>query len=70
MKTQSDTDEMKLAVVAYPSLDQDDRQWIDSFRTSHDPQAGIGVHVTLMFPVFQNISSLSYSMNGRYSLAT
>lgn len=43
---------MKLAVVAYPSLDEGDRQWIESFRANHDPQASrIGVHFTLVFPV-------------------
>ena len=43
---------MKLAIVAYPSLDGLDRQWIESFRTKHDPQASrIGVHFTLVFPV-------------------
>ena len=43
---------MKLAIVAYPSLDEIDRQWIESFRAKHDPQASrIGVHFTLVFPV-------------------
>ena len=43
---------MKLAIVAYPSLDDVDRQWIESFRIKHDPQASrLGVHFTLVFPV-------------------
>jgi 2'-5' RNA ligase len=42
---------MKLAIVAYPSLDEADRQWIESFRALHDPQARrIEVHFTLVFP--------------------
>ena len=42
---------MKLAVVAYPNLDDIDRQWIESFRTMHDPQASrLGAHFTLVFP--------------------
>jgi 2'-5' RNA ligase len=43
---------MKLAIVAYPRLDEADRHWIEAFRTKHDPQAPrIGVHFTLVFPV-------------------
>lgn len=43
---------MKLGIVAYPSLDEEDRQWIESFRAKHDPQASrLGVHFTLVFPV-------------------
>ncbi len=42
---------MKLAIVAYPNLDEIDRQWIESFRAKHDPQASrLGVHFTLVFP--------------------
>ncbi len=41
-----------LAIVAYPSLDEVDRLWIESFRTKHDPQVSrIDVHFTLVFPV-------------------
>jgi 2'-5' RNA ligase len=40
-----------LAIVSYPSLDEVDRQWIESVRARHDPQAArIGVHFTLVFP--------------------
>jgi 2'-5' RNA ligase len=43
---------VKLAIVTHPNLDQADRQWIESFRTQHDPQASrLGVHFTLVFPV-------------------
>ena len=43
---------MKLAIVAYPSLDDTDRQWIEAFRARHDPQSPrIDVHFTLVFPV-------------------
>jgi 2'-5' RNA ligase len=43
---------MKLAIVAYPSLDEIDQQRIESFRARHDPQAAqINVHFTLVFPV-------------------
>ena len=49
---QRNPDEMKLAIVAYPTLDEVDRQWIESFRTKHDPHASrLGVHFTLVFPV-------------------
>jgi 2'-5' RNA ligase len=43
---------MKLAIVAYPSLDEIDHRWIEAFRATHDPEAPrIGVHFTLVFPV-------------------
>lgn len=43
---------MKLAVVAFPHLENTDRQWIESFRAKHDPQAArITVHFTLVFPI-------------------
>jgi len=42
---------MKLAIVAYPNLDEEDRRWIEGIRRIHDPQAErIGVHFTLVFP--------------------
>jgi 2'-5' RNA ligase len=41
-----------IAVVSYPRLDEVDRQWIESIRAAHDPQATrLGVHFTLVFPV-------------------
>ena len=41
----------KLAVVAYPDLEADDRAWIESVRTLRDPQARrLPAHVTLAFP--------------------
>jgi 2'-5' RNA ligase len=40
-----------LAIVSYPSIAETDRQWIESVRAKHDPQAArIGVHFTLAFP--------------------
>ena len=40
-----------IAIVSYPSIDEADRQWIESVRARHDPQAArIGVHFTLVFP--------------------
>ena len=43
---------MKLAVVAYPDLDEEDRQWIEAYRRAHDPQATrIAAHFTLVFPL-------------------
>lgn len=43
---------MTLAIVAYPRLDEDDRQRIESFRARCDPQASrIALHFTLVFPV-------------------
>ena len=42
----------KLAVVAYPLLEEADRQWIESIRGRHDPQVSrIAAHFTLVFPV-------------------
>lgn len=39
------------AVVAFPLLEPDDRQWIDSIRAKHDPEAkNIAAHFTLVFP--------------------
>ena len=39
------------AVVAFPLLDASDRQWIESIRTKHDPEARrIAAHFTLVFP--------------------
>jgi 2'-5' RNA ligase len=43
---------MKLAIVAYPELDDGDRLWIEGIRDLHDPQAArIPVHFTLVFPL-------------------
>jgi 2'-5' RNA ligase len=42
----------KLAVVAYPTLSDDDRQWIEGIRALYDPLAPrIAAHITLVFPV-------------------
>lgn len=41
----------RLAVVAYPTLSDSDRRWIESLRARHDRQASrIASHVTLAFP--------------------
>ena len=46
-----DTDSAVRAVVAFPLLDKDDRQWIESIRAKHDPEAKrIPAHFTLVFP--------------------
>jgi 2'-5' RNA ligase len=38
-------------VVAFPLFDADDRQWIESIRAKHDPEARrIAAHFTLVFP--------------------
>jgi 2'-5' RNA ligase len=40
-----------LAVIAYPQLAQDDRSWIETIRSEHDPQAKkLAAHFTLVFP--------------------
>ena len=39
------------AVVAFPLLDPNDKQWIESIRAKHDPEAkNIAAHFTLVFP--------------------
>jgi 2'-5' RNA ligase len=47
-----DTDSAAVrAVVAFPVLEADDRQWIESIRAKHDPEAKrIAAHFTLVFP--------------------
>lgn len=46
-----DIDSAVRAVVAFPLLDADDRQWIESIRAKHDPEAKrIAAHFTLVFP--------------------
>ena len=47
------------AVVAFPTLDPGDQQWIQSIRARHDPQAGIiGAHFTLVFPTVLSLRLL------------
>ena len=51
---------IQLAVVSYPRLDEDDRQWIESIRATHDPQAGrIPAHVTLVFPARVSVGDIA-----------
>ena len=41
----------RLAVVAYPVLGAADREWMESIRAEHDPQARmLAAHFTLVFP--------------------
>ena len=42
---------MKLTIVAYPHVSDDDRRWIEDLRKAHDPQSRlIAAHFTLVFP--------------------
>ena len=42
----------RIAVVAYPTVDQQTLDWIESIRVRHDPQPSrIPPHFTLVFPV-------------------
>jgi 2'-5' RNA ligase len=51
---------MNIAVVAYPTMDEADSQWISAFREKHDPQSvRIGVHFTLVFPVEESPGELA-----------
>jgi 2'-5' RNA ligase len=51
--------------VAYPSLNEIDRQWIESFREKHDPQASrLGAHFTLVFPMHAVPSQLGAELAG------
>lgn len=46
-----DADSALFAIVAFPSLEASDRQWMESIRSKHDPQAAlIGAHFSLVFP--------------------
>jgi hypothetical protein len=45
------TDGTVRAVVAFPTFEAADRQWIESIRAKHDPEAKrIAAHFTLIFP--------------------
>jgi 2'-5' RNA ligase len=51
---------MLLAVVAYPRLDDEDRQWVESIRARFDPQvARLAAHFTLVFPVEASLSTVA-----------
>ncbi len=44
-------DSALFAIVAFPSLEDSDRQWIEAIRAKHDSQSAlIGAHFTLVFP--------------------
>jgi 2'-5' RNA ligase len=45
------TDSAVRAVIAFPLLEANDKQWIESIRAKHDPEAKrIAAHFTLVFP--------------------
>jgi 2'-5' RNA ligase len=45
------TDSAVRAVVAFPTFEVADRQWVESIRAKHDPEARrIAAHFTLIFP--------------------
>jgi 2'-5' RNA ligase len=49
-----------LAVVAYPIIEETARQWIESIRRDHDPQAfRIYLHFTLVFPVEESLADVA-----------
>src|SRR5687768_3039815 len=46
-----DTESAVCAVVAFPLLEPEDKQWIESIRAKHDPEAkNIPAHLTLFYP--------------------
>lgn len=48
-----------LAVVAYPTLTERDRRWVESVRASHDPQAArLSAHFTYVFPTVLSAPAL------------
>jgi 2'-5' RNA ligase len=54
-----DTDTAVRAVVAFPLLGADDRQWIESIRAKHDPEARrIAAHFTLVFPAVLSLRAI------------
>lgn len=58
------------AVIAFPLLDADDRQWIESIRAKHDPEAKrIGAHFMLVFPAVLPLRATEAHM-GRVAHAT
>jgi 2'-5' RNA ligase len=54
-----DTDSAVRAVIAFPLLDADDKQWIESIRAKHDPEAKrIASHFTLVFPAVMPLRAI------------
>jgi 2'-5' RNA ligase len=54
----------RIAVVGYPVLSEEDRQWIESVRIRHDPRAGrIQAHFTMVFPCHATPSDALASMS-------
>jgi hypothetical protein len=52
---------MKLAIVAYPDLDEEDRQWIEEFDNPRPSGQTARVHFTLVFPYDAAASDLGLS---------
>jgi 2'-5' RNA ligase len=60
----------RLAIVAYPTLNEPDREWIDEVRRAHDPQASrIDAHFTLVFPVDAVASAIADELAAVAALA-
>jgi 2'-5' RNA ligase len=56
----------KIALVAYPTLEERDRLWIESIRARHDPQAPlISAHFTLVFPVELEVETVAAHASSR-----
>lgn len=50
----------RIAVVAYPTLDQRSLDWLEAIRRQHDPQASrIPAHFTLVFPIEESPGDLT-----------
>jgi 2'-5' RNA ligase len=55
-----------VALVAYPTLEERDRLWIESIRARHDPQALlISAHFTLVFPVELEVEMVAAHASSR-----
>jgi len=64
------TDGAVRAVVAFPLFEADDRQWIESIRARHDPEAKrIPAHFTLVFPVVLSLRAMETHV-ARVALST
>jgi 2'-5' RNA ligase len=65
-----DADSALCAIVAFPSIEPMERQWIESIRAKHDPQAErIRAHFTLIFPTMVSKRILEAHV-GRVAAAT
>jgi len=60
-----------LAIVSYPVLEPADRDWIESLRMQHDPQATmLPAHVTLVFPAQVRADNLGAEIAAVASVTT